>query len=272
MSAGTDYIPYLILFCILGFALILNTASNGNVYISNFILISILGFVIGVVIFYTGLSALFLKRLIENIPTSKVGSAALGLVEVCGIVVPCGKCLTSPFTEKDCVCYACTVEEWAGNKWDKVISEESRTRFYLKDDTGSLLVDPKKGRIDVPASYDICSGSSKDPPRSVLEFLKRNGLKHDDFLGGNKNMRFREHCIAPGETLYIMGTAKTDSETSPATHMINACQNEKTFIISNSPEKKILKRLNRSFYLRIFGGASLSVICLGVILMYFRIL
>ena len=65
---------------------------------------SAIGFFAGLFLFWKGFSWLKQKRLIENIPTSKIRSIAMGLVEIYGEVVPTQeKILKSPFTNKDCV-------------------------------------------------------------------------------------------------------------------------------------------------------------------------
>ncbi|MDD5086676.1 MAG: hypothetical protein PHV16_02895, partial [Candidatus Nanoarchaeia archaeon] len=61
-------------------------------------------FAAGVFLFWEGIKTLKHKRLIENIPTSKIRSLAMGLVEIYGEVVPAYKeVLKSPFSNKDCV-------------------------------------------------------------------------------------------------------------------------------------------------------------------------
>ncbi|MFH1770987.1 MAG: hypothetical protein ABH828_05545 [archaeon] len=92
------------------------------------------------------------KQMIENIPTSKIRSIAMGLVEIKGIAEPFRKkLLKSPFSEKDCVYYRYTVEEYRSSgknsRWVTIASGQSNDFFNLTDDTGTVLVDPKGAEV-----------------------------------------------------------------------------------------------------------------------------
>jgi len=239
------------------------------------------GFFAGIFSFAKGLSSLRLKRLIENTPTSKVRAAAIGLVEVCGEAEPCAGKLSSPFSGKDCVYYKYTIEEYRRSgkhsRWITVKSDDSRMRFYVKDDTGMILVNPDEATIDIPVDNEFKSGSGNDPPAKVLEFLSASGINHEGFFGWNKTMRFREYFIAPGDTVYVMGTADMDlrrknSENGSDNLVIHKGVHNKTFYISDQQEKQVLSDLNGKVFWGVYGGAMLSVICLGAILLYFRMI
>jgi len=168
------------------------------------------GFFAGIALLAKGVPTFRLKRLIENTPTSKVRSAAVGLVEVCGEVVFCEEKLKSPFTGKDCVYHMCTVENFMGGsraRWFQVLYDEKRVPFYAKDDTGKILVDPKDASVQISLKWEIVSGQGEDPPASIVEYLKTNNLSHKGFPG-NKTMRFREYIISEGDMVYVMGRAE----------------------------------------------------------------
>src|SRR3989338_8561907 len=97
---------------------------------------SIMGFFAGIYLFYKGLKAVRLKHLIENMPTSKIRSVAMGLVEIYGEVIPIeGKLLKSPLTNTSCVYYKYTVEV-RGKHWNVIKKGKCTAPFYLKDETG----------------------------------------------------------------------------------------------------------------------------------------
>jgi hypothetical protein len=242
-----------------------------------------LGFFAGIFSFAKGLSSFHLKRLIENTPTSKVRAAAIGLVEVCGQAVPCGGKLSSPFSREDCIYYRYTIEEYRrsgkSSRWITVKTGDSRMRFYVKDDTGMILVNPDEASIDIPVDHEYQSGSGNDPPAKVLQFLSASGLNHEGFFGWNKTMRFREYFIAPGDSVYVMGTAdmnrrreERNAENGADNLVIHKGVHNKTFYISDRQEKQVLSDLNGKVFWGVFGGAALSVICLGLILLYLRMI
>ncbi|MBN1280461.1 MAG: hypothetical protein JXA00_02310 [Candidatus Thermoplasmatota archaeon] len=212
---------------------------------------SLIFVIVGCVIFAAGFYFFKQKRLIENIPTSKVRSLAMGLVEVNGTVVPVeGKLLHSPLAQKDCVYYRYLVQRHettrdskghSQSRWVTVQDDRYSVPFYLQDDTGKVLVDPTKAMVDL-----------------VTDAQTQRG-----------NMRYQEWCIEPQNTLYIMGTAgRNPGQTeASANHveniMIQKGQHEKFYFISDSPEKKLLTKFSLVTYLLwVIGGV---FIIIGVI-------
>lgn len=246
---------------------------------------SIAGFCAGIYFFFRGLLWLKQKRLIENIPTSKIRSLAMGLVEIFGEVIPTSKnILKSPFSFRDCVYYRYTVDEYRSSgkhgRWVTIHRDERGIRFYLKDDTGRVLVDPRGAKVDIPKDLEIKSGFGSDPPLIVKNFLKSKGLKFESLLLGiNKTMRYREWFIEPRDRLYVLGTAGDNplKEEGTAKHsiediMIQRGKHEKIFYVSDKSEKSLLANLTLKVVGGVFGGGLLSVGCLAVILFYLHLL
>ncbi|MEM7815809.1 MAG: GIDE domain-containing protein [Candidatus Aenigmatarchaeota archaeon] len=238
----------------------------------------IFGIGFGILSFITGLKTLFLKRMIENIPTSKVRSIAMGLVEIYGQVVPI-KLLKSPFSGKDCVYYKYKIEEMRGSgknrNWTTVKCEEKCEPFYIKDETGAVLVDCTGANVDINYDSRFESRMGKDPPSQVVSFLKAHKLSHEDFLGINKHMRYTEWFIGPGEKIYILGTATDNpnvklSSKGTENIIIKRGENEKIFYVSDKSEKEILSSLGWKVIVGVFGGAILTVVCLGFLILYLQ--
>jgi len=240
---------------------------------------SVVGFFAGIAVFVLGLVWLRRRMLIENTPTSKVRSLAMGLVEIYGQVVQAGQILKGPFSGNDCVYYKYAIEEYRqqgkSSRWVTVKKGEERVNFYLKDGTGRVLVDPRGADIELSKDYEFGSGWGKDPPQKLLDFLEREGLKHEGFFGFNKQMRFREYDIAPGDRLYVMGTAGDNpfvEEGSAKEHvedvMIQKGSFDKFYFISDKPEKEIVSELRWKSLAGIFGGIALIAGCLAVMFLY----
>src|SRR5262245_60877393 len=118
----------------------------------NFFLWACAGTIAGLVAFYHGFTQLKKKRLMENIPTSKIRSMALGLVEVEGDAEPVAL-LTAPFSKAACVYYQYKVEELRQSRnsrtWVMIHHGNSQDApFYLHDDTGQVLVNPRGSEVN----------------------------------------------------------------------------------------------------------------------------
>ena len=242
---------------------------------------SIVAFVGGIVLFILGFIWLKQKKLIENIPTSKIRSLAMGLVEIYGAVVPAeGKILKSPFSNKDCVFYDYRIEEYRQSgkhsQWVTIRNGKDSVPFFLKDDTATVLVEPKEASLSIKQDLAFQSGMGKDPSLQIKKYLTSQGLKFETFFGMNKKMRFIESFIEPKDKLYIMGTADENpyskgvsSKNHVENIMIQKGKNDKFYFISDTDEKDILGRFKWKVFGGLFGGSILSIAGLTIILLYF---
>jgi hypothetical protein len=237
------------------------------------------GLFAGIALLAKGVPTFLLKRLIENTPTSKVRSAAVGLVEVCGSVVLCEEKFKSPFTGKDCAYHMCTVENFMGGsraRWFQVLYDEKRAPFYVRDDTGKILIDPDKAFIQISLKEEYESGPNEEPPARIIEYLKTNEMAHKGLLGRNKTMRFREYTIAEGDKVYVMGKAERDTDCRERDQEIGADNlvlhkgsDNEVFYISDRPERKILQKLQNKLDWSTYGGTMLSGLCLAYIILFY---
>lgn len=107
--------------------------------------------------------------------------------------------------------------------------------------------------------------------------MKRNNLEFEGFLGINKTMKYAEYLIEPTNMLYVMGTAGVNPFSNPSAVnseniMMQKGTNDKTYYISDRPEKEILKDLQRNVLLGVYGGGAISVVCFAIILNYLGVI
>ncbi len=159
-----------------------------------------------------GCRALFRKRLIENIPTSRCKGVTIGLNELKG-TARTKRPLTAFLSEKEVVYYSYKVEEeykrTVRNKdgktrtkreWRTVASGRKFKPFELHDDTGRIRVHPEGAEFHaVRAFSETCRRSNplyygKGPRRGVRRSTGRR--------------RFTEEIIPHGEPTYVLGTAR----------------------------------------------------------------
>ena len=235
----------------------------------------------GIILLIWGLLSFKVKRLIENTPTSKIRSIAMGLVEIYGEVEPSkNNILKSPFSNNDCVYYKYTVEELRQSgkhtTWVTIKKGEEKRLFYLKDETGSVLIDLTGAKIDIPTDNVFDSSLGRDPSETVKQFLSTRNIAWEGFLFGvNKTMKYTEYFIAPGDRLYIMGSAEDNPYIKEASAekgvedvMIQKGKFEKFYYVSDKHEDAILFR----YALKTYGGliiGSISIIISLIILAWF---
>jgi hypothetical protein len=174
----------------------------------NLLIMTAIGGVAGVYFFYRGFRLLQRKRLILNTPASKVRSASMGLVEISGLATG-PYIVTSPLRQSDCYYYRSVAWEWKqrgkDSEWVKVAEESLHVPFYLDDDSGKALVDPRGAEMDLHcdlhAEYNrsiLLSGP--EMPGCVREFLLRHAANPE------KRIKVEEYCIKPKNFLFVLGT------------------------------------------------------------------
>ncbi len=162
---------------------------------------------IGVTVFVRGFGLLQRRRLIMNTPVSKVRSAAIGLVEVSGLA-------TGPATffapASGLPAFYSTTTVWQykqqgkNKEWVIVAQESLYVPFFLDDNTGKVLVDPRGAEMDVHRDFHeeyngLLSGNIGLPGR-VEEFLTRHGVDC------GAHLKVEERCVKPKNALFVLGT------------------------------------------------------------------
>jgi len=192
--------------------------------------------------------ALRRKRLLENVPTSKVKGVFMGLNEVKGTAL-CEDPLVSHLLQTRCVHYRYSVEEhyrhtetYTDSKgktqnrtrsgWQSIDSGESAVPFLLRDDTGSLRVDPHRAEIHADCVLRESCG-----PSHPLYYGKGPASA---ISNSTHERRFIEHAIEIGARLYVMGMAqlRDDLVAPEIAHNSNA----ELFLISTRKESQITRK------------------------------
>lgn len=172
------------------------------------VLYCLLGFGVGIGLFIYGFRLLLRRRLILDTPFSKIRSASMGMVEVSGLAVG-PYTIVAPITERACYYHRTVVWEWkqsGKNKaWVKVAGECMHVPFFVDDNTGRVLIDPRSADLDIHRDFEKeFNGSvffNQDPaPGNVNLFLSRHGV-----MTTNK-IKVEEYCIKPKNSLFILGT------------------------------------------------------------------
>ena len=179
--------------------------------INHLTILSTVAIVGGLYFFYLGFQLRARKRLLLSTPTSRIGSAALGLVEVTGAAAG-PYTTTAPITGKSCFLYQTTVWQQRHSdkdEWEKIAEETLHVPFFLGDSTGQLLIEPLGAEFDLLRDFheeyaaslfsSDLSGQNEVPPR-VSIFLLRHGI------APGRRLRIEERVIKPNDALFVTGT------------------------------------------------------------------
>ncbi len=229
---------------------------------------SVLGMAAGLLIFMTGLQALRRKRAIENTPTSKIRSAAMGRIQVAGTIIPFQEITQAPISGTPCVYFDYRIQERYEYKdergrlhesWRTIDDGAWSVPFFVQDDTGRILVDPKGAQIDSPLDLvDQPMLEEEIPPN----LRPRISLPRRDIL------RYTERFLKPGESVFVFGfaghnphLAESAQDTAAAGKMIQSNHRDLFYISDRRRDDVVAYDLSLSRQATV-GGAILFVICL----------
>jgi hypothetical protein len=221
---------------------------------------------VSLALFFFAARSLRRKRLIENVPTSKVAGVFIGLTEVKGTAESPSP-LRSYLAGIACVYYRYSIEEewerWEtvtdrdekGNTrtrrvrksgWTTIASAEERPPFFLRDETGAIRVCPEKAIIEGDCVFSRTCGRM-DP----LYYGKGPAGGIPDSTGRRS---FTEHAIAVGKRLYVIGTARIGEEA--VAPEIAYDKESELFLISTRDES----RVRRGFAIRAALGHAFGIV------------
>ena len=247
-----------------------------------------IGLIGGPLWFVHGFRSFRRKRLIENTPTARIRSMAMGLVEVHGRVGLRSQA-TAPFSGRACAFWQVDVSVQTGKRgWRVVHRNQSGQPFYLRDETGVAMVYPQGAECRVQFQVEEqCAGLLL--PDCYAQYLAEHaGAK--GMLWRIGALRFRERILEEGQIAYVLGTAmprsravavsdesaviatgtdgslwtseqqRLDREVSAT---IRRGANEPTFLISQSSERELTLMLGLKAIAGMVGGPLAALFGLG---------
>lgn len=145
----------------------------------------------GAALIILGFVLLRRKRLMENMPTSRIRSVAMGFAELAG-TAKAKAALAAPFSSIPCVYFRYLVEQEktrrrGGRSWETIDRGESAEPFHLQDPTGTILVDPA-------GAETVLARSFRKTNREEGSFSRRK--------------RYTEWWIVPGQKVFVAGTVR----------------------------------------------------------------
>jgi hypothetical protein len=246
----------------------------------------------GIGLFASGFRDLRLKRLIQNTPTSRIRSMAMGLVEVNGDI-GCRSSVTAPFSGRRCAAWNVDISiRGRKDTWTVVHRATSGHPFFVRDDTGTALILPFGADCRVHFGVEeVCAGVSL--PETYANYMATLGVRQ--YLWRMGLLRFRERVLEEGARVFVLGTATapsmelaiSDGEAMAATGtddwrasrvragdqqvaaVIRRGDSEKTFIISQDSERDVETVLGLEAFAKLVGGPLIGLAGLGYGLLAF---
>lgn len=248
----------------------------------------------GPALFVSGFRDFRLKRLIQNTPTSRIRSMAMGLVEVNG-AIECRSMVSAPFSGRACAVWNVDVSVRSRrNHWSVVHRATSGQPFFLRDETGIALVYPRGADCKVNfATEEVCAGIAL--PDVYAQYLAMLGPRQ--YLWRLGMLRFRERVLEEGARVYVLGTAaphaqaytvSVSDEASVSAEdeleatgtdewrgrrvrardrevaaLIRRGEHEKTFVISQDSERTLTTGLGLKAVAKLIGGPLVTLLGLG---------
>lgn len=150
-------------------------------------------FVLAVLSFAYGFYHLRIKRKIENTPTSRIRSVAMGMVEVKGRALR-KYVLVTPMSHTPCVYYRLTrYRKDKNDRWQAIsVTSSDNASFFLEDDTGRIEIDPAGARVRAGTRQEGFPGQV--------------GLTRFD---SDQTEKWQEEIVVEGTLLYVLGFASS---------------------------------------------------------------
>ncbi len=179
------------------------------------------------------------RRLVLDLPSSKVAGVTLGLTELHGRAHS-EHPTTSPHGSNECVfwrqeIYAEQADSDGGKKWTKVGDRMGgRAQLDLVDDTGTIRVWVKGAEIDMPLVYE---GTLYERPAPATE-----GLDLVAIHAGNSapERRVKEYALEVGTEVMVVGTARLD-DTAGRPVIGPDPAGENPFMVTTHDEKRLTR-------------------------------
>lgn len=245
-------------------------------------------------------SALKRLRAIRDTPTSRIASAAQGVVELTGTGRPfCEPPLLAKLSLTPCLWYRYRIENRdSGNRWRTEESGESGDTFMLEDGSGECAIDPERAEITtthrerwqaedrrytewtlrsgdpiyVIGEFSTLGGSRTEfDSRAELDELlsewKRNGAALLAEFDRNRDGRIdmEEWEIARQAALDEVARRRREALSLPEFHVVRRPENGPYLISNLSPD-----RLSRRYHYWSWGHVAIFFASVGGIAMQFR--
>lgn len=139
------------------------------------------------------------------------------LGKIVGTARPVEEPLTAPISGRPCVFFEVSVVQNHGKSSSTIIHELQGVPFFLEDETGRAIVDPRGAEVVLQQDYSTSSGTLDDATPVEEAFLRRHGKEPQGWVF-NKSLNYRESIIEISEKVAVLGAGvrEPDPDASPS--------------------------------------------------------
>ena len=236
------------------------------------------------------------SRTVADTPTSRIGSAHQGYVEVIGKARPFGETpLLAPHSRTPCVWYRFRIEERQDNKWRTRGEGRSDASFHLEDGTGTLIVDPERAevvtdhrrrwvegtlrytewllildtRVYALGEFVTIGGSNADLDHraevgGLLEDWKRepHALRARFDLDGDGEVDLKEWELARRAARREISRRHAEIRNQPGSNVLRAPRDGRLFVLSNLDPDLLIARYRRWTGIQLGVAVTAGIACL----------
>ncbi len=240
----------------------------------------------GLFCFFKGFRIYRQYRVLADTPESPIFSISMGFVEVHGKAKPAqGGLVNSPVTRTPCLFYKVDIKGFVDGPrggWSHHRTVAEGVPFYLEDGTGKVLIDAHGAEYDlIRTAWRETGGISlqgifqtfreiHSPMRFLVEDneLINYAQSLSSMEGASKRYRFIEYCLLAEHWYDVAGTCVENPEPKDEhdRNMIVKGLDVPTFLITWRSEAGIKRLLRNRAAKYVFGGGSLAIASLGLLL------
>ncbi|RZO62542.1 MAG: hypothetical protein EVA89_08925 [Sandaracinaceae bacterium] len=155
------------------------------------------------------------RRAMQAVPLLPAARVRDGqTARVIGEVLP-GASVTAPLSGRPCTYWRVTVEEQRGGsknrRWVTIVDEHEGVDFLLRDGDTKALVKTDFVQCVLEKDGKFSSGFLNDATPELDAFLRERGQSSQGLVF-NKNMRYREGVVEPGEHVCVVGAGRWERD------------------------------------------------------------
>lgn len=245
----------------------------------------VVGFGLGLVLFFRGLGLFRRGLMVADTPLIPIRSVAMGIAQVHGQAGG-DEPFPSPVSGTPCYAFKVVIDRYGQrNGWRHHRTDQNGKSFYLSDDSGKVLVQPREAELDVPRNcirqvggptmsfsltsliHPLPADASDGSDLSVNaktddQLLEYAGVGYECMDG----FRFTEFCLKPGEEYDVLGTCVENPKPLDENdrNLITKGKNNHNFLISSKSVEQLEQGMSWRSAMMIWGGAALTVACAGL--------